>query len=494
MADDFRIFASRATEPFFYRAPAPDKVIDIVREYQHAGVEYHLARTNALFGDAPGLGKTAECILLGNAIRARRTLVVCPASLRLKWEREVWTWSTTPNVLTYPVTKSSDGVNLGADYVIISYALLLNPAIRDALMSVTWDHLVLDEAHALKDPKGNQRVKTICGGSTKGVYREGLASVSGRVTMATGTILPNQPIECYNAVRLLNWDAIDRASLADFRDYYYEYGEGFVFKRVFNGFQGVWTRKSQWSNKVRNVPRNLGDLQHRLRKHVMVRRLKEQVLHELPRKQWSLFPLELTADVKRALRHEGWERVERLYELDPDDFHAAAPIDGEVSTARRLLGEAKAPQVADYARELLAGGVEKLVVGAWHLSVLAYLREQLEGHGLAYMDGSVSQVGKQVAVDSFRADPGVRVILGQMMPLGEGWDLELAQDVLFAEPDWVPGKNDQLLDRVHRLGQRGSYVLGHLPVVPGTLDERMVAAAVRKSRAIHEALDRDWGR
>ena len=480
MDEDFAILASRATHPLFYRAPAPEKVADIVREYQHAGVEYHLSKDHALFGDAPGLGKTAECILLGNSIQAAHTLVVCPASLRLKWEREVWTWSTIPNVLTYPVTKGSDGVNLEAHYVIISYALLLNPAIRAALMSVMWDQTILDEVHALKDPRGNQRTKAICGGTTKGVYRAGLASVSGRVTMATGTILPNQPIECYNAVRLLDWDAIDRASLEDFRDYYYEYGEGWVMR----------AGRSCWSNRVRNVPRNLDDLQRRLRKHIMVRRLKEQVLHELPRKQWSLFPLELTTDVRRALRHEGWERVEKLYELDPDDFLSSAPIDGAVSTARRLLGEAKAPQVADYARELLAGGAEKLVVGAWHLSVLAYLREQLRDHGLVYMDGSVSQVGKQVAVDSFRADPEVRVILGQMMPLGEGWDLEVAQDVLFAEPDWVPGKNDQLLDRVHRLGQRGSYVLGHLPVVPGTLDERMVAVAVRKDKAIYAALDK----
>ena len=473
MTEDFAVLASRATEPYFYRAPAPEKVKDIVRGYQHAGVEYHLARTNALFGDAPGLGKTAECILLGNVIQAERTLVVCPASLRLKWEREVWTWSTLPKVLTYPVTQSKYGVNLEAHYVIISYALLLNPAIRNTLMSAKWDHLILDEAHAIKDPKGNKRTKVICAPDM-------LPSVSGRITMATGTILPNQPIECYNAIRLLNWDAIDRASLADFRDYYYEFGEGWIMR----------AGKSYWSNKVRNVPRNLGDLQHRLRKHVMVRRLKEQVLHELPRKQWSLFPLEATADVRRALKHEGWEQVERLYELDPDDFHVSVPIDGAVSTARRLLGEAKASQVVEYARELLASGVEKLVVSAWHLSVLAYLREQLEGFGLVYMDGSVSQVGKQVAVDSFRADPEIRIILGQMIPLGEGWDLELAQDVLFAEPDWVPGKNDQLLDRVHRLGQRGDYVLGHLPVVPGTLDERMVATAVRKDKAIHAALDK----
>ena len=483
MTDDFQVERSRAVEPLFYRAPTPEKMQPLVRDYQLAGVEYHLARDHALFGDAPGLGKTAETILLGNSIEARRTLVVCPASLRLKWEREIWTWSTTPNVSTYPVLKSRDGVSLEADYVIVSYALLLNKGVRDAIMSARWDHLILDEAHAIKDPKGNRRTKVICAPDM-------LPSVCGRVTMASGTILPNQPVECYNAVRLLNWDAIDRASLTDFRDYYYEFGEGFVMGRSFDEQRQVWVRKPHWSDQVRNVPRNLDDLQHRLRKHVMVRRLKEQVLHELPSKQWNLFPLEATADVRRALKHEGWERAEKLYEMDPDEFHGAAPIDGAVSTARRLLGEAKAPQVAVYVRELLEEGADKVVVSAWHLSVLAYLKEQLKDLGLVYMDGSTSATRKQRVVDAFRGDLGVRVILGQMMPLGEGWDLEVAQDVVLAEPDWVPGKNDQMLDRVHRLGQTGSYVLGHLPVVPGTLDERIVSTAIRKDKSIYAALDK----
>ena len=175
--------------------------------------------------------------------------------------------------------------------------------------------------------------------------------------------------------------------------------------------------------------------------------------------------------------------------MDPDSFSAGAAVDGAISTARRLLGEAKAPQVADYARELLNAGAEKLVVGAWHLSVLAELRERLGDFGLAYMDGSTSSVRKQLAVDLFQGDPETRVILGQSMVLGEGWDLHAAQDVVLAEPDWVPGRNDQLLDRIHRLGQRGSYVIGHVPVVPDTLDERVLSTVIRKDKSIHIALD-----
>lgn len=480
--EDFGVVASRATRPFFYRAPVPGAMQELVREYQLAGVEYHLARDNALFGDAPGLGKTCETILLSNAIRANRTLVICPASLRLKWEREIWTWSTIPEVSTYPILKSKDGVSLEADYVITSYAMLLNKGVREAILDARWDHLILDEAHAIKDPKGNKRTRVICA-------PDQLPSVVGRITMASGTILPNQPIECYNAIRLLCWDAIDCASLADFREFYYDLGGGMVMGPSFDVETQTWSRKLHWSAHVRNVPRNLDDLQRRLRGRVMIRRLKEQVLHELPRRQWCPFPLEPTADVRRALRHEGWAMAEKLWEMDPDSFGAGATVDGAISTARRLLGEAKAPQVADFVDELLRAGAEKVVVGAWHLSVLAKLRKRLSHWGLAYMDGSTLPVRKQLAVDLFQGDSGTRIILGQSMVLGEGWDLHAAQDVVLAEPDWVPGRNDQLLDRVHRLGQRGSHVIGHVPVVPDTLDERVLSTAIRKDKSIHLALD-----
>ncbi|KKL91675.1 hypothetical protein LCGC14_1892270, partial [marine sediment metagenome] len=155
MTDDFDLLASRAVAPQFYRAPHPEEVTPY--EFQHAGVEYHLARDNALFGDAPGLGKTAECVLLSNAIRAQRTLVICPASLRLNWEREIWAWSTIPRISTYPILKGGDGVSHEADYVITSYAMLQNKGILGAILDLRWDHLILDEAHALKDPRGNRR-------------------------------------------------------------------------------------------------------------------------------------------------------------------------------------------------------------------------------------------------------------------------------------------------------------------------------------------------
>ena len=471
--------ASWATEPLFYEAPHPPGATP--RPYQQAGVEYHLARDNALFGDEPGLGKTAQCILLGNAIEAKRTLVVCPASLRLNWEREIWRWSIIPTVRTYPVMAARDGVSPEAHYVITSYDMLRNDGILAALLALRWEHLILDEAHYLKDPRGNKRTRAICA-------EDGLRSVVGRITMASGTILPNQPVECYNALRLLDWGAIDHASLEDFREYYYDRGEGFI-TGPYMGAGGVRKYGPHWSTNVRNVPRNLDDLRSRLRSRVMVRRLKKDVEPQLPPRVWHPFPLATTPGMRRALKHEGWRAVERLLDLGGGAFKDGVPIDGAVSEARRLLGEEKAPAVADYVDELLLSGVEKVVVGAWHISVLKMLRERLERWGVVYMDGSTSGRARQAAVDAFQSDGDVRIILGQMQPLGEGWTLTAARDVVLAEPSWVPGRNDQLLDRCHRIGTTGGMVTGHVPVVPDSLDERVMAVVVGKDAAIYRALD-----
>jgi len=475
---DFGVEASRAVVPYFYRAPFPINDRRAPKEYQLAGIEYVLARSHALIGDAPGVGKTAQGIGISNAIDAKRTLVVCPASLRLNWEREIWMWSTITNVATYPVFKSSDGISPDAHYVIISYDLLRNSAILDALLDLRWDHMILDEAHYIKDPRGNARTRPLCA-------PDALPSVVGRITMLSGTILPNQPVEAYNAIRLLDWSAFDRASLEDFRETYYTFGEGFI--NTFDRATKTW--KAKWSKKVRNTPVNLEDFQRRLRSRIMVRRLKEDVLHELPRKQWHPFPIRATAAMREALKHPGWLLAERLYEMDPDAFDRGIPVDGAVATARRLLGEAKAPAVADYIDDLIDGGVTKIVVAAWHLSVLADLRDRLSGHGLVYMDGGTSDQNKQKAVDQFQGDEHIKIILGQTRPIGQGWNLTAAQDVVLAEPDWVPGMNDQLLDRTHRLGQKGDYILGHIPVVPGTMDERVLATAIEKDANIHLALD-----
>lgn len=466
----------------FYRAPTPPGEF-VPYEYQFAGAEYAIERANAIIGDEPGLGKSCQGVLISNAMKARRTLVICPASLLINWQREIWRWSNIPNVEVSMVFKSTDGVSPTAHYVVLSWAMITNPHILAALMALHWDHVIPDEAHALKDMKGNTRTKVVCA-------EDRLPLVTGRFDLLTGTLLPNQPRECYNAIRLCNWEAINRASQEDFVDFYYAKGGGMVRSRVWNVEKSCWESKLHYSSTVRNVPRNLEDLGFRLRKHLMVRRLTTDVQAQLPPMTWHPFPLVMTSEIRSALKHPGWSQASRLYEMDSEAFNAGVPIDGEIATARKLLGEAKAPSVAAYIEDMLESGVKKVVVSGWHHTVLDYLKERLSRHGLVYMDGHTSVTRKQMAVDQFQSNPKVQIILGQMLPLGEGWTLTAAQDAVLAEFDWVPGKNDQLLKRINRIGQKGGRTIGHLPIVAGTLDERVLSTAIDKAKTIHAVLDK----
>ena len=489
--DKFRIERSRATEPLFFEAPYPEQSGWEPSPYQHAGVEYRIQTKHGMFGDVPGLGKTAEAILTGNTFEAQHTLVLCPASLRLNWEREIWHWSTLEDVSTYPILKSADGVSLTHDYVIASYNALSNRGIYDAIMEGWWDHLILDEAHFLKSHNANIRTSRTLGGVHKDEHWEGIISRVGNITALSGTPMPNGPVEVYNLIRMLDWEAIENMSLESFRDHYYDLGWGFQV-----GFYDeeqedgeTITKYGRHRKQVRNVPKNLKELQDRLRGSVMVRRQKEQVLSQLPPVTWQPVPIAEDVHTRRFRKSDSFGAAERFYDFDPDAFDTTIPINGEISTARKEAGIVKRAFVAAYCNDLLQTGVEKIVVSAWHHEVLDFLKDKLYKHGLVYMDGNTSPVRKQEAVDAFQTDPKVRVILGQQLPLGLGWTLTEAQDVVFAEIDWVPGNNVQLMDRINRRGQMGDRTLAHVPFIPDTLEEKIFGRAVEKSIAIHSALD-----
>lgn len=485
---------SWATEPGFFRAPFPGPAVPFA--YQMAGVEYALARKHCLIGDQPGLGKSAQAIMISNALNANRTLIICPASLRLNWVREIEMWSTQRRPSLKPAKDWKDrpphiaiarkDISADAKFVIASYDAFRNKGLCAAIMALKWDHVVMDEVQAIKDPKGNLRTKFIC-------PEDRLPAVTGRFTGLSGTPAPNQPIELYNVVRLMDWEAIDYMDIGDFREHYYDEGGGMVRSPVFDPKTQTYKSELHWSEEVRNVPRFHEELQRRLRSRLMVRRLKTQVLSQLPPKQFHLHPLAITAEMKAALAHPGWGQVAQMYDLDPDHFTSSIPVDGEVSTARRMLGEAKVGPACDYVEELLDEGRDKIVVAAWHTSVLDVARERLSKYGLVFMDGSTPNTrtanGRQAQVDRFQNDADIRVILGQTQVMGVGFTLTAAQDIVLLEPDWVPGNTEQLVDRIHRIGQKGAYVQAHLPIVPDTLDERVIATAVSKSKDLHKVFD-----
>lgn len=438
--------------------------------FQVAGVHYAKDRDNCLIGDAPGLGKTIQAIALANLRGCKRVLVVCPANVRLQWARQIKIWSTLPKVVVYPVLKSSDGVHPTANYVITSFEVARGNLWK-TLRSYNWDLLVIDEAHYLKTPDAN-RTRALFGASARATSpyagTRGVSERAEQIVALTGTPLPNRPRECYTLANALDASCIDWMNFEQFKDRFNPGGRDPV-----SGASWEYTGR-------------LPELNARLRCNIMVRRLKEDVLKDLPPKRYELVPVETTLKIKMALQ------AERMLHFDEQEMLARSggKIDGAISTVRREMGEALAPAALDHVRMLLEGGVEKLVVFAHHHSVLDFLHKGLAPFGVLRVDGGTSVTGKGRAVEQFVHNPRMRVFLGQSQAVGTGTDglQDIATHAFFAEADWVFGNIEQCVDRLHRMGQRGS-VLAQILTAPGSIAERIIGRAIAKGRTTAKVLD-----
>jgi SWI/SNF-related matrix-associated actin-dependent regulator 1 of chromatin subfamily A len=428
--------------------------------FQRAGIEYALERRNTLIGDQPGLGKTIQAIGIANALRAKKVLVVCPASVRLQWRKEIRLWSTIPRAHVYPILKGSDGFNPYAAYTIISYDLMRNELLHKEICAQRWDLLIMDEGHYLKSV-GALRTRALFGGGEGRFKNGGVADHADRIVTLTGTPLPNRPKECYTLARSLCWDAIDWQSQDAFD---YKYNPSNMFEE-----------------RVGRLP----ELRARLRCNLMVRRMKRDVLPQLPPKTYELTYVDESKAIKDALK------AESMLDIDPTALSGSNfAIEGEISTVRRMMGEAMAPDAVEHVRMLMDSGLDKVVVFGWHRSVLDVLEEGLSKYGLVRIDGRVSAVAKYRRVQDFRTDANIRVFLGNLQASGTGTDglQDVCSHAVFSEASWVPGENEQCVDRLDRMGQNNG-VLAQFLVATGSFAERVLSTAIRKHHTTHEALD-----
>lgn len=444
--------------------------------FQVAGVDYALNRSDALIGDQPGLGKTMQAIAISNEIQAKRTLVLCPANIRLQWCERIRAWSTLRYPYTvYPILHGRRGVHPTAEWTVVSYDLARTEAIWKALAKGSYDHLILDEAHYLKSVDA-RRTRTVFGGGYHPLA-ESLSERARRTTALTGTPLPNRPREAYTLSRGLCFDSIDWLSEDEFSERF----NPSVQRETPDGKIYIDERSGRHA-----------ELQARLRANFMVRRLKRDVLPQLKLPVLDIVHVETTGPVAAALK------AERLLDIDPENLDGLdMQVMGQVSTVRRMMGVAIAPLAADYVQMLLEGGEEKIVVFAWHHEVLDILMKKLARYSPLRIDGSTPPSRKPLIVAAFGRS-GSRLLIGNLLSLGTGTDglQEFCQRGVAAEADWVAGNNTQAIDRLDRMGQTGQVLFDFL-VAQGSYSEHVLGSALRKHKITHSALDarvstEDW--
>lgn len=460
--------------------------------FQIADVEYALRRQHTLVADQPGLGKTPVAICYANEIGAKRVLVICPANIRLQWCKRIREWSTMrwPYVV-YPILSGRNGVHPEAQWTVVSYDLARTEIIGKALAKGKYDLVILDEAHYLKTIDSG-RTHAIFGdletGWCRRPVREGndivdyeklfpaLANRCGSILALTGTPLPNRPREAYTLARNLNWDCIDWMS----EDKFSERFNPSMRVEVVNQTTG---RVSFYTDE--RTGRH-AELQNRLRANIMTRHLKREVMPQLKLPMLDIILMEETGPVKQALKAESLLDID-LEHLDIDNVE----ILGHIAVVRRMMGIALAPQVAEYTAMVLDGGEEKVVLFGWHIQVLDMLQERLAKYGVIRIDGSVAPAKKQSLVDLYIKDRSKRVLLGNMQSVGTGTDglQDVASHAIFGECSWVPGDNEQCIDRLDR-GLQAQTVQADFLVAPNSLAEKILAAALRKRQTTHKALDK----
>ena len=479
------IALSRA-EDFAGELPCPKGLAYL--PYQRAGIHFASTREATLFGDEMGLGKTIQAIgVLNTDQTLRRILIVCPASLKMNWQRELRKWLTRE--LSVLIVDSSWWPS-GFDINIINYDILAK--YHERLRSEEWDCIVIDEAHYLKNPQA-KRTKALLG-SRKTREADEVRPVTARRRIAmTGTPIPNRPIEVQP---ILQW--------LDPRDRHWSF---FTFAKLFAG-----ASKGAFGWDFSGAS-NLEGLQEAMRSSVMIRRKKADVLKDLPAKRRAIVLLEATGACAEFVdgENELWDANEARMEAlrvrvelakasdDPDEYtvavaalSAAAKVAfTEMSELRHRTAVAKVPQVIEHITTALETEGHKLVVFAHHKDVIAAIMDALEAAEIkaVKVTGDDGMMERDRAVMTFQNDPGTRVFVGNIQAAGVGLTLTAAAHVVFAELDWVPGNVTQAEDRCHRYGQRDSVLCQHL-VLDGSLDSKMAATLIAKQEIADQALDR----
>lgn len=402
--------------------------------YQEQGAAFLTSRYHALLADEMGLGKTAQVIEALDRVNAQSVVIICPASVRIHWAREFAKWSN----LNRRIGVLKDGKSQIPPHpcvIITSYNLLLNNRTLKRLGVSLIDAVVIDEAHYLKNTTA-KRTKLILGKSSflhKARYKWAL----------TGTPVPNRPSEFYPLLYTMAPECIE--PYLSWRAYGERYCAGF----------------SNWQGFNAKGASNTEELRERVKTYMLRRELKD-VEHQLPDKIESIIEME----------------VPGAAELTANEY---------LSTARRLLAEAKVPQASEHIKDIVAD-VGKVVVFAHHRNVIDALNSALSEANPRILYGGMSMESKQRSIDDFINDESVGVFIAQTGAGGTGVDglQKVCHHIVFVELDWSPGVMDQAIGRLVRTGQKNGTVVVHYLAVADSLDTQMDQTLAKKRHVINK--------
>ena len=433
-------------------------------EFQKMGLDFLIkSNGNALLADEMGLGKTVQSLAyVATEKRAFPILVVAPLVTLNNWRREIERFlkkrsrngrimeGESPSVTTIrtgrcrPLERS--------DFYLINYELLHKR--RDDIADARIRTIICDEVHNLRSVR-TQKYDALR-------YLASLPSVSRRLGLS-GTPIYNRGSEIWSITDILKPGML--GSFEEFCEYFCYVNE--------RGRAVVLDKKRE-------------GLRRQLQDHIMLRRRKADVLHELKEKVRYKEVIDADTAYYRRELDRIWDRMETEQREAKTEFFRSASYQRAIRSERVAAGMAKIPHVTSFVRNIMEIE-ESVVVFCHHRAIHAMLHDNLREFGPSSIIGGQSDAARQEGIDAFQRGDSKMMIAG-LRAGSLGINLSRARYVVFAELDWSPAIHLQAEDRLHRIGQKET-VFAYYLIGNGTLDDRVADVLVDKGREIDGILD-----
>lgn len=425
-------------------------------KYQLCGINGIKSRLEhygfCLLADEQGLGKSLQAICASVRFTTK-ILVLSPLSVRGNWKAEFEKWA--PDVDVSVVNRHSFD-DAKTQVKIMNYDMLSRAEMAEELIAYLktcdFDLLICDEAHCLKN-KDAQRTEAV----------KKLAKHIKYKIALTGTPIQNRPSEIFGLLSTFGMTHIFK-----------KYHRKMDFERRYCGL------RHNGFGWVADGSKNEEELNKILRYTVMIRRLKEDVLKQLPEKLYKFTYLDNSERVEKLSKKISREDLDRFLAKPNFSQYASVP------EALKELAIAKLPAAIAYIKNSLET-LDKLVIFAYHREVIKQLKEALASYGAVQLSGSTLANERDANIKKFQEDPSCKVFIGQIQAAGVGITLTAANTVYFVEPDWVPANILQASDRCHRIGQKSAVTVEFLITKDGA-DEYIFKKVIDKNTTINKLL------
>lgn len=426
--------------------------------YQKVGVEFLEATDGkAIIADQMGAGKSAQALAYCLYKDFKKVLVICPSSVKYVWEIETKKWTNyKPFLFDGKVSKSNlmsvmDEIGQ-SNIIIINYDLLFK---YNALLSnLRFDCCIMDEFHYIKNNAAKRtKVAKLISRNIKSII------------LLSGTPLLNRPVEMFNGLNL-----IDPRKWNNWMEFTIKYC---------GGRQGYFGWEAKGATNIEELKSKIS--------HYFIRRLKSDVLKDLPQKQYLHVPIEIGKKERKEYNEVLNDFKKYLKKHKKQDRELQTEKLVQLGALRMMTSNAKIDTAEELIQNIIDGG-EKVIVFSCYNNPIEELHKRFAENSVI-LTGKSDEKDRREAIDKFQNDENINIFFGGIKSAGVGITLTAASSVVFLDFSWVPADHRQAEDRCHRPGTTADSIKIFQLYAINTIDEYMKNILDRKQEIFNKLMD-----